>query len=206
MAKHKKKIINWYYTTDQFDSRVDRVKKRGGVRNKLANGTGGGAGDQPENFVGGERTYGDPMEPIGCLSITIPLWSACSDSESDVPGQKGLLRREVCGKAFWEKQGTWWRGRDRNEGGMVTVHGWVRWEAIRVWIASQTLWLCCNLRGVVIMRCFRIGSTGSKIDNKLALSASCSLSWKWKLWTILNVDKDWNFLLSSNLEELTNKF
>jgi len=49
------------------------VKKRGGVRNKLANGTGGGAGDQPENFVGGERSHGDPLGPICCLSITITL-------------------------------------------------------------------------------------------------------------------------------------
>lgn len=166
--------------TDQFDSRVDRVKKRGGVRNKLANGTGCGAGDQSENFVGGERSYGDPLGPICCLSITITLWSACSDSESHVPGQKGLLRREDCGSAFWEKHGTWWREWDRNEGGIVTVHGWVNWEAIRFWISSRTRWLCCNLRGVVIMRRFRIRSSGWNVDNNLtqwvALSGLCSLS------------------------------
>lgn len=39
------KPIKWFYLTNQFDSRVDGVKKRGGGRNKLANRTGGGTGD-----------------------------------------------------------------------------------------------------------------------------------------------------------------
>ena len=47
------------------------MKKSGGRRYELVNGTGGGAGNQPENFIGGESSGGQPLHPVpGCAIIT----------------------------------------------------------------------------------------------------------------------------------------
>lgn len=120
----------------QFDSGVNRMKKRGGRGDILANGTGGGAGDQPQNLIRRYCSPRQPVHPIPGPTTTAVTTSFVARRSSDSKAYLLDSRRVVVrGKEAREtpaKQkgfcggGTWWQTRRRTGEGGHHCHGTVR--------------------------------------------------------------------------------
>lgn len=147
LAQTKKSVKWWTDFTYQFDSRIDRVKKSGGGRYKLANRTSSGTSNQSENFICSKRaSCREPLGPIWWLTIVIILWSSdYKDCFSlQLQSQKGFVWYMEGIMAFWEKHGWWWWAQSNQwEDGMVTVHGSVDFEGGGHEM-SHGVWLSCK--------------------------------------------------------------
>lgn len=93
--RQQKKTLENRKGAYQFDSGVNRMKKRWGRGDVLANGTGGGAGDQSQNLIGGDSSGRQPVHPVPGPTTTTTFIVARGSSDSK--GYRLDSRRVVVG-------------------------------------------------------------------------------------------------------------